>query len=301
MFIKSSFKEYRKHPYKVNFKNDNVFYLSGSQRAKLQYHILSQRYELVEVDEQDKRDLQAFCEFHYTKAAQQWFYRMKWDNGHECMITFGAALEVTKAENEDGNTTKKIKDVYCYSAKFKSNYAEFCGVAMQWEKWIIPIIGKLDKSVEKSKNYSIKDKKVFDDRAFERVIKIIYYQDGKYLTLPDIEKKAIEKWIYSYLKKGKQDFPYKGQIQNSDLNFIIDFQNDIEIGKQHDNTKHNQNIGKETVEETYKRLVGGDVLTSKEILQQGFNYGNIRGFVKYGLIELIDKIGNLRVFKRVIR
>lgn len=39
------------------FATDDIYRLGGSQRAKLQYHILAQSFPLVHVDEQDKADL----------------------------------------------------------------------------------------------------------------------------------------------------------------------------------------------------------------------------------------------------
>ena len=91
------FPQYKKHDYKVRFKIDNVFYLSSSQRAKLAYRILAQNYDLVEVAEQDKRDLERIAKSNKAKTYQIWHDRMKWKNGHEKLMTFGAALEVKGA------------------------------------------------------------------------------------------------------------------------------------------------------------------------------------------------------------
>jgi hypothetical protein len=57
-FYKAMFTDYRKQPFKVKFNTNNIFYLGSNQRAKLQYHILSQYFELVEVAAQDKKDLE---------------------------------------------------------------------------------------------------------------------------------------------------------------------------------------------------------------------------------------------------
>lgn len=65
------------------FSTDDVFRLGGHQRAKLQYHILAQRFPLVQVDEQDKHDLEAFAAQADTVAAQLWLARMRWPMGHE--------------------------------------------------------------------------------------------------------------------------------------------------------------------------------------------------------------------------
>ncbi|MCI8539089.1 MAG: hypothetical protein HFF18_10590, partial [Oscillospiraceae bacterium] len=74
---------------KVAFATDDIYRLGGSQRAKLQYHILAQHFPLVHVDEQDKADLEAFAAQADTGAAQLWLARMHWPQGHEKMVTFG--------------------------------------------------------------------------------------------------------------------------------------------------------------------------------------------------------------------
>ena len=45
----------------MTFATDDIYRLGGSQRAKLQYHILAQSFPLVHVDEQDKADSEAFA------------------------------------------------------------------------------------------------------------------------------------------------------------------------------------------------------------------------------------------------
>ena len=74
------------------FATDDIYRLGGSQRAKLQYHILAQYFPLVCVDEQDKADLEAFAAQAETEVAQLWLARMRWPQGHEKMVTFGQAL-----------------------------------------------------------------------------------------------------------------------------------------------------------------------------------------------------------------
>jgi hypothetical protein len=63
------FTDYKKHPYKAKFADDNIFWLGSNQRSKLQYHYLAQNFDLVTVAEQDKADLQALCESHRAETA----------------------------------------------------------------------------------------------------------------------------------------------------------------------------------------------------------------------------------------
>lgn len=53
------------------FVTDDIYRLGGSQRTKLQYHILTQRFPLVHVDEQDKADLGA-ARAVYTGCTMTW-------------------------------------------------------------------------------------------------------------------------------------------------------------------------------------------------------------------------------------
>jgi hypothetical protein len=293
-FFKAMFADYKKYPYKVIFSNDNVFYLGSSQRAKLQYHILAQNFHLADVCEQDKKELQALYASHKAETAQRYLNRMTWEQGLEKMITFGVALAVREAQG-----TSKAKGVYCYTSYITSGYAAFSGVCMTWENWVKPIIDCLDNgrkqinAIPKSKKELIK---LHTDNVYQQAIMILFYQNGKYLTLPKAEYDAIQAWIYSYLNKGNTPFPYSGTMPNGDIQFKIDFETDIEIVKAHDlktemseynaehNAEHNQDIGRDKVKQTFSRLDGNE-WTTQEILRQGYNEKNIKRFVDYGLIE----------------
>ena len=52
------------------FATDDIYRLGGSQRAKLQYHILAQRFPLVYVAAEDKKDLERFAAQSETEAAK---------------------------------------------------------------------------------------------------------------------------------------------------------------------------------------------------------------------------------------
>ena len=76
------------------FATDDIYRLGGSQRAKLQYHILAQQFPLVHVAAEDKEDLERFAAQSETEAAQLWLARMRWPQGKEKMVSFGQALSV---------------------------------------------------------------------------------------------------------------------------------------------------------------------------------------------------------------
>ena len=102
----------------MHFLTNDIYRLGGNQRAKLQYHILAQRFPLVELSDQDKRELEAFVAASESETAQRWLNRMKWPQGHEKMVSFGAALEVP------GNT----RGLWCYYAKTDEHSATYTGV-----------------------------------------------------------------------------------------------------------------------------------------------------------------------------
>ena len=283
--LKVLFPEYKKFPLKVRFKNDDVFYLGSNQRSKLQYHILeqyilSQGLELVTVDENIKSDLERFCSNHKAETAQRWLNRMQWENGHEKMVSFGVAIDVKSVNNDDGSKTKKAKGIYCYSSIVTNTNAIFRGIETEWSEWSRGIINQLNIAKEyKGKKY--KDRY---EHYIDIAMQAIYYQNYKYLTLTGEADNKIKKWLYKYLNDSNVEFPFRGKIPNSNVAFTIDFQNDTEIVKQHDNTQHNQELGLKKVVNTFIGLVG-DEWTTQEIYSQRFNKGNLERFVKYGLIE----------------
>ena len=61
-FLTAMFPDYKKFPYRVKFKNEDVFRLNANQRAKLQYNVLAHRFGLVPVALQDREDLERLCE-----------------------------------------------------------------------------------------------------------------------------------------------------------------------------------------------------------------------------------------------
>ena len=104
------------------FSTDDIYRLGGSQRAKLQYHILAQKFPLVEVAAEDKEDLEAFAAQSETEAAQLWLARMHWSQGHEKMVTFGQNIGV-----EDKASGGRVKGLWCYTADMDAVKAVYTG------------------------------------------------------------------------------------------------------------------------------------------------------------------------------
>ena len=290
-FFIAMYEDYKKHKYKVKFNTDNVFYLGGSQRAKLQYHILAVKYGLVQVDKQDTEDLTALCGLNDSSTSRDMLYRLSWfnDSGLEYMVSFGAALDVRGSN----------KGVYCYTANITDSKAEYKGVKMEWEKWLKPIIRALDdgrKNMKNAKNANERFKEY--NNAYDIARMNLYYQNKTHLTITKEIQKAIHNWFRSYLLSGKDELKYSGLMPNSDIAFTIDFDKDIEIVKQHDNTTHNQEIARNKVLQTFSGLKG-NAWTTAELKAQGFNRGNIERFASdtYRLIKRVKHGHYIRLYE----
>lgn len=258
----------------MDFATDDIFWLGGSQRAKLQYHVLAQRFPLVHVDEQDKADLEAFAAQSETEAAQLWLARMRWPQGHEKMVTFGQALTVT------GN----VKGLWCYAADLEATQAVYTGCPMTWELWAAPILVYL-KGQREGQTADVPE-------IMQTVMRCLYYQNGLYLTVPRDMRRVIVKWAYQYLKDGAAPFPFAGNMGSDSRRVIINFERDTSLKENVNihadmgayNTAHN---AEKAARRTVKRFADlkGERWTTAELHAQGFSDRNIKTFCKNGLIR----------------
>ena len=260
------------------FATDDIYRLGGSQRAKLQYHILAQRFPLVLVDEQDKKDLEAFAAAHADEAAQLWLARMRWTQGHEKMVTFGQNIGV-----EDKASGGRVKGLWCYAADMDAVRAIYTGYAM-W--WAASIVGYLQGQREARTDSMTK--------INQEVMRRLYYQNGLYLTVPGDIRRSIFKWAAQYLKDGATPFPFAGDMGSDNYRFTIDFERDTSLKTNvtiHDdmgayNAAHN---AEKAARRTAKRFADltGERWTTAELHAQGFSDRNIKTFCKNGLIKKI--------------
>lgn len=267
------------------FLTDDIYWLGGSQRAKLQYHILAQRFSLVHVDEQDKADLEAFAAQSDTETAQLWLARMRWPQGHEKMVTFGQALTVPG----------HVNGLWCYEADIDDVRAVYTGCPMTWEQWAVSIIDYLD-GQRKARTDSI-------TKLEKEVMLRLYYQKGLYLTVPGDMRRTIVKWVYQYLRNGTAPFPFSGDMESDSRRFTIDFERDTSLKENitiHDdmagyNAAHN---AEKAARRTAKRFddLTGDRWTTAELHAQGFTDRNIKTFCKDGLIKKLYQGHYQRIF-----
>lgn len=274
----------------MTFATDDIYRLGGSQRAKLQYHVLAQRFPLVHVDEQDKADLEAFAAQADTEAAQLWLARMHWPQGHEKMVTFGQALSV-----EDKASGGRVKGLWYYKAELDAVKAVYTGFSMSWELWAAPILDYLTEQREARAAAALE--------INQEVMRLLYYQNGFYLTVPGDIRRAIVKWAYQYLKDGAAPFPFVGDMGSDSYRFTIDFQRDTALKENVNihadmgtyNAAHN---AEKAARRTAKRFADltGDGWTTAELHAQGFSDRNIRTFCKDGLIKKLYQGRYQRIF-----
>lgn len=261
------------------FATDDIYRLGGSQRAKLQYHILAQYFPLVCVDEQDKADLEAFAAQAETEVAQLWLARMRWPQGHEKMVTFGQALCV-----DDKRQGGRVKGLWCYKADMDAVRAVYTGYTMTWEWWAASIVDYLQGQREARTDSMTK--------INQEVMRRLYYQNGLYLTVPGDIRRSIFKWAAQYLKGGAAPFPFAGDMGSDSYRFTINFERDTALKENitiHDdmgayNAAHN---AEKAARRTAKRFADltGDRWTTAELHAQGFSDRNIKTFCKDGLIR----------------
>ena len=274
----------------MTFATDDIYRLGGSQRAKLQYHVLAQRFPLVHVDEQDKADLEAFAAQSETEAAQLWLARMHWPQGHEKMVSFGQALSV-----EDKASGGRVKGLWYYKAELDAVKAVYTGFSMSWELWAAPILDYLTEQREARAAAALE--------INQEVMRLLYYQNGFYLTVPGDIRRAIVKWAYQYLKDGAAPFPFVGDMGSDSYRFTIDFQRDTALKENVNihadmgayNAAHN---AEKAARRTAKRFADltGDGWTTAELHAQGFSDRNIRTFCKDGLIKKLYQGRYQRIF-----
>lgn len=295
-FFQGVFPQYKAYPYKVKFHtDDNVFYLGGNQRAKLQYNVLAYNFGLVEVDEDDKYDLQTFFMFSRNDLARNAYNRMQWHYGINKMVSFGSSLEV-KGTNQD---------VFCYRKEEENDRTTFIGMEMEWEWWFYHLKSKIDYIKRNSPDMTCLDVKHLNTD--------IYYQThsdiGYYLTLKSEQIEAIKQWISTYFYKGEAAYPYNGKIPNSDLQFTIVY-DDVDIIPQRNikgkkamseynkinNAEHNKQIGKDKALEKFSKLQGNE-WTTKELKDLGYTNTQIDNYCnQYHWIERVDR----GIYRRII-
>lgn len=277
-FLQTYFERYREIQKRVEFDDDTLKFLaclSTSQCEKMQYHILAQYFDLVEIDMQDNEDLKLFA-FQYDSNYKRLYIRLNWENGLNKIVTFGAGLQVPEKP-----LTEKI---YCYQQYFKHDKATFISVNMTWERWSVAII-------EEAKRKHI-----------DSAIKAMNYQDKIYMTWTKEERKTIQQWIYNY--KSGAIFPFSGEIERGESRTILfdkhckiidniranetrpqyNKENKVELAAARGKIRHTKSALSD-----YKKLKGNEWTTAELLTILDNNNKKIKRLVDEGLIERIKR------------
>lgn len=279
-FFKEAFKDYKIFPYKIRpiDGNEKLFYLSKGQRKQRQYEALQYHYkkyfgkEIVAVSQSDIDELKYFF-FIYSEnidTARDLCSRIHYKDGLSKMVTFGATISV------DG----KNKDNYCYMVINKTEKGFTCvGIDMTWEKW-----------AETIKYWSDNGNQLFqmNNMPYSDVEKYIYYQDKIYLTLTGKYNEIMRTCTKQYFNTRKADFP-TGQIPNKDLTFNIDYDEDIEIYRSHENKHLKEVNGHDKAYIKFNTLNAAidEIVTRQQLLALKWNDKNIARYIEYGFMKRI--------------
>lgn len=201
------------------------------------------------------------------------------------MVTFGQNIGVP------GN----VKGLWCYKAEMDAVKAVYTGYTMTWGLWAVPLLQYLTEQREARAAAALE--------VMQTVMRLLYYQNGLYLTVPGDMRRAIVKWAYQYLKDGAAPFPFAGDMGSDNCQFTIDFQRDTALKENVNihadmgayNAAHN---AEKAARRTMKRFADltGDRWTTAELHAQGFSDRNIKTFCKDGLIKKLYQGHYQRVF-----
>ena len=157
---------------------------------------------------------------------------------------------------------------------------------MMWELWAAPILDYLTERRETRAAATLE--------VIQTVMRLLYYQDGLYLTVPGDIRRAIVKWAYQYLKDGAAPFPFAGSMGSDSYQFTVDFKRDTFLKENVNihadmgtyNAAHNTEKASRRTAKRFADLTG-DRWTTAELRAQGFSDRNIKTFCKDSLIKKI--------------
>ena len=151
----------------------------------------------------------------------------------------------------------------------------YIGYTMMWELWAAPILDYLTERREARAAATLE--------VIQTVMRLLYYQDGLYLTVPGDIRRAIVKWAYQYLKDGAAPFPFAGSMGSDSYQFTVDFERDTSLKENINihadmgtyNAAHNAEKASRRTAKRFADLIG-DRWTTAELRAQGFSDRNAR-------------------------
>lgn len=192
-FFAAAFPEYKKFAKLCRF-NDDVRRISKSQRDRLQYEVLADRFGLVSVDKADETALSLFFGEHAEdggKSFQRISQRLGWQDGLAKMVTFGAQIKVDDTA---------VPAAWAYTVERRGGCNVYTNVPMTWDRWLDGIERATQEVVCKASGATEK-------MAYMSVA----YQNGVYLAVPGEVRTVLIQWVSDMLaghgyRPAAQDF-----------------------------------------------------------------------------------------------
>ena len=273
----AAFKDFALIKKKVVFdesKNEDLLRISTTQRRKLAYTILANKYKLVDVDDIAADELLKMCRQYNNQTTQDTSIMLMWEDGLAKMVTFGLGLK-PPIEGEASMT-------WSYQVEQQGNKIKFSGVKTSWEVWQLRIEAALKQVTEDG---------LYLADAWNVVRPLCFCQGGTRMTLNTPDRHKLFGYITNYLN-GNTDaaFPLSGEV-GDDYYFEIDLNKDVKIedadkakSMAEYNKKHAAKLGaargnsriRNRFLDAFPTAKIGDTFTTKQLEEAGYNRNSIK-------------------------
>lgn len=279
--------------------------------------MLSYFFGLAFVTDEETNALQSLFAKYYDSGNEdirEIYRRLWWKNGLAIMVTYGANLTIS------GKAKGPIKSFWCFQYQVESGKALFTGIETNLFSWLDGVKMTLKDEI----GYYLLNMRTFDKQMQEHIKnacnKSLYYQNKKYLALPDIDiGQTIKGMIWTCIEKvcntlnNKMSFncnendllsiayniidtyfkTFKAENNNYysyEYQFIIDFEKDIKPVNKAAAARAQQSISEcyKIAAERLKGLKAGDKVTTRELRERGYSNSDgraINTLVKYKVLE----------------
>lgn len=273
---------------KVVFKDktEDLLRISTTQRRKLAYTILANKYQLVEVDDAAEAELLNVCRQYNNQTTQDTAVMLMWEDGLAKAVTFGLGLK-PPVEGEASMS-------WCYTVEQQGNTIKFSGEKTTWEAWRLRI--------EEALRQVIEDGLELAD-AWNVVRPLCFCQGGTRMTLNTPDRHRLFGYITNRLNGNTADFPLAGDV-GDDYEFVIDLDKDVcieDADKAKSMAEYNKKHAAELGEARGKSRVRnrfldafpaakvGDTFTTKQLEAAGYNRNSIKNLVGKPIGKMVLK------------
>lgn len=160
---------------------DKLLKVGPTKRIKIKADILMYYCGLPNIDEQEKKVFLAlFRKYYDNDKVKEYYRRLRWKNGLEIMVAFGADLGIS------GKADKAISDFWCYKYKLDNGKAVLTGIPVDLYSWLYTVKQTMIEHFRirlRRKSYN----KDFIEEVENICLQSLYYQNGRYLSLPDVQ------------------------------------------------------------------------------------------------------------------